>query len=75
MSMTHPADPWRAEVRRQAHVAVKVAAARRTAADTTLAYFLRTALGHGLTVAEVCKASGLDEATVLQLTDPAAGAA
>lgn len=73
MSMrSHRGDPWRDEVRRQAYVAVEIAATRRVAADRTLGYYLRAALAHGLTVAEVCEASRLDELTVMRLTDPAA---
>lgn len=72
--MTHSLDPWRAEVRHQARVAVQVAAARREASDRTLAYFLRKALAHGLTLDEVCDAGDLDRNTVLRLTDPAVAA-
>lgn len=72
--MQHQTDPWRAEVRRQAYVAVQVATTRHEAATHVLGYYLRRALAHGLTIEQVCEASDLDRARVLELTDPAVAA-
>jgi hypothetical protein len=72
MSVKQARDPWTEEVRRAAYVAVELAAAKRTACERTFVYFLRTASAHGLTLAELCAASGLDAAKVLELTEPAA---
>lgn len=62
---------WTDEVRRAAVVAVQIAAARREAGDRTFRYFLRTALGHGVSVAEVALAAGLSRDEVVRLADPA----
>ena len=70
--MTHPRDPWREEVRNQARVAVEVAVLQHQAATRTLAYYLRRALAHGLTIDEVCTAGRLDHDAVLRFTDPGA---
>jgi hypothetical protein len=56
------------EVRRQARIALRLAA---TSDARTLGYYVRSALAHGLTVAEVCDAGRLNPAEVLRLTDPA----
>lgn len=72
MTVKQPRDPWTEEVRRAAYVAVELAASRRLASERTFVYFLRTASAHGLTMAELCAASGLDEAAVLELTHPQA---
>src|SRR5690349_23790510 len=53
-------DPWKAEVRRQAFLAVRVASTRRVATDRVLAYYLRSAIAHGLTVEECCEAGRID---------------
>lgn len=66
-----PCDTWTDEIRRQAWLAVEIAATRREEADRALGYYLRAALSHGLTVADVCIAGDLDEQTVMRLTDPA----
>lgn len=67
-----PADT---RIRDAALNAVAIAAQRHQAAvagaDRVLAYYLRGALAHGLTVDEVCATAQLDRAEVLRLTDPA----
>jgi len=68
--MTHQ-DPWTAAVRREAWIAVEIAATQREAADRTLAYYLRAAMAHGLTVEDCCRAGDLDRASVLRMTQPA----
>lgn len=68
----HELDPWREEIRRQAYVAIQVAAAKRVATERVLAYMIRKAIGHGLSVEECCEAGDLDRAAVLELSDPAA---
>ncbi|MGZ4621490.1 MAG: hypothetical protein ACXVGF_04620 [Blastococcus sp.] len=70
MSMNHPPS-WTEQVRREARIAVEIAANRSAACERTLAYFLRCAIAHGLTVEECCKAGNLDRETVMRLTDPA----
>lgn len=40
-------------------------------ADRTLAYYLRGAIAHGLTIDEVCELGHLDRDEVLRLIDPA----
>lgn len=72
MRVRQDPDPWSQEVRRAAYVAVELAATKRKASERTFIYFLRTALAHGLTLAELCDASGLDAAELLRLTEPAA---
>lgn len=68
--------PWTSEIRDAAREAVRIAADQHRAicagADRTLAYYLRSALAHGLTAAEVCQAGDLDPLVVRDLTDPAA---
>lgn len=73
--MTSTPDPWQAEIREQARVAVRVAAAQQIASTRTLAYMLRKAMSHGLTLEDVCQAGNLSPATVLRLTDPGTAAA
>jgi hypothetical protein len=62
--------PWTDEVRRQAWIAVRIAATGH-AHERVLAYYLRSALAHGLTVDEVCYAGNLSPNTVRLLTRPA----
>lgn len=59
---------WTSEVRRQALVAVEIASTRRDEAQHALGYYVRAALAHGLTVAEVCQAGDLDPAEVETLS-------
>jgi hypothetical protein len=76
MILHDTSDTWRQEVRQQAYNALRVATLREN--DVTpphvLAYYLRSALAHGLTLLEVCAASGLCSSAVLELTDPAVAA-
>ena len=72
MSLPRQVNPWSQEVRRQAYVAVQIAAAKRTACERTFRYFLCSARAHGLTAQELSRASGLGYDEVLRLTDPAA---
>lgn len=66
---------WTREVRDAARESVTIAADQHRAvvrgADRTLAYYLRTALAHGLTVSEIVDAGDLDAKTVLRVLDPA----
>ena len=71
MSIGTPRDAWTQEVRRAALVAVRIAAAKREAGDRTLSYFLRSAMAHGLTLDDLCRAGNLSPEDVLRLTDPA----
>lgn len=64
-------DPWSAAKRREAWIAVEIAATRREAAERTLAYMVRAAISHGLTVDDVCTAGDLTREHVMQLADPA----
>lgn len=68
--MTH--DPWTDAIRREAWIAVEIAATQCEAAQRTLAYYLRTALSHGLTVDDCCRAGDLDRDLVLRMTNPVA---
>jgi len=65
-------DPWTDAVRREAWIAVEIAATQREASERTLAYYLRCAISHGLTVDDCCRAGDLDRATVLRMTEPTA---
>jgi hypothetical protein len=62
--------PWTDEVRRQAWIAVRIAATCHDD-ERVLAYYLRSALAHGLSVDEVCYAGNLSPETVRRLTRPA----
>jgi hypothetical protein len=66
--------PWVDRTRREAWIAVEIAATKHEASTRTLAYYLRCALAHGLTVDEVCRAGDLGRETVLRLTDPGVAA-
>lgn len=70
------ATTWTAEVRAAGLNGVRIAAAEHAAAyraaDRVLAYYLRSAVAHGLTIDEICQATDLDPLVVRDLTDPAA---
>lgn len=72
MRIGHTADSWTDAVRREAFIAVQLAAAKRIACEHAFVYFLRTAQSHGLTVAELAEAAGITESEVERLTEPAA---
>lgn len=67
--------PWTHEIRDAARASVIIAADQHRAivrgADRTLAYYLRIAVAHGLTVSEIVDAGDLDAKTVTRLLDPA----
>jgi hypothetical protein len=67
------AEAWTDEIRARAIELVQVAAHVHREAGRAQAYFLRTAIAHGVDVDAVAAAAQLDRATVLALTDPAAG--
>lgn len=69
--MARNEDLWNAEVRRQSYVAIEVASVRQVAATKTLGYMIRSAMAHGLSLDEVCKAGNLNPSTVRELSDPA----
>lgn len=58
------------EVRRQAEIGVRIASAHREDGDRVLGYYVRSALAHGLTYDEVCRAGGLYRDEVFALSDP-----
>lgn len=69
---TPAGNPWTCEVRRQAWIAVSIAASRRVVSRRVLAYYVRSALAHGLCVEEVCQAGNLSPDEVLEMSEPAA---
>lgn len=73
--MARNEDLWSAAKRREAYVAVEIAASKQLAATRALGYFIRTAMAHGLTLDEVCRAGNLNPTTVRGLSDPDQAAA
>ena len=63
--------PWTSEIRRQAWIAVRLAATSTPRCPRTLAYYLRAAHAHGLTFDECCEAGNLSPVIVRRLLDPA----
>jgi hypothetical protein len=64
-------DAWSDEVRRAALIAVEIAGNKHRAAERALRYFLKSAIAHGLTLAEVAEFARLTTDEVVALTDPA----
>jgi hypothetical protein len=64
-------DLWTAAKRREAYVAVAIAATKQVAATRTLGYMIRAAMAHGLSLEDVCRAGNLNPPTVRELSDPA----
>lgn len=78
MSFPQPAEPgnpaeshnWTDEVREQARVALFIAT-NRDRDDRVLGYYVRSAIAHGMTIDEVCRAANLSASEVRELSDPA----
>ena len=64
---------WTSEIRRQATIAVHIAAADGDL--RVLGYMVRAAIAHGLTTDDVCRAGNLSPEHVQQLSDPGSVAA
>lgn len=71
MAITTP-EAWTDEVRAAALELVRIAAEVHRDTGRAQAHLLRQAIAHGVDVDLVAAAAGLDRATVLALTDPAA---
>lgn len=61
---------WGDNLADQARYAVQIAAAKRAAADRALAYYVRCAASHGLTVDEIAQLAHLEPAAVQAMTNP-----